>query len=128
MYEHRAAPPDLKRADVIDSVVEPVPRPPHVVKLKGASRTISTQVCMYLFSCIAQRSHSQHASSQAVSMLHLAALRMLPCARYFAGYLPIVPRSLCFGHMASGIRNIKVKEYDLLWVSTCRLRTLVKSG
>jgi hypothetical protein len=44
-YEHRAAPPELKRAEVIDAVIEPVPRPPHTVKLKGASRTLCTQVC-----------------------------------------------------------------------------------
>ena len=44
MYEHRAAPPTLQRSEIIDTVIEPVPRPPHKVQLKGASRTICTQV------------------------------------------------------------------------------------
>jgi hypothetical protein len=44
LYEHRASPPDLKRLEVIDAVVESVPRPPHTVKLKGAKKTISVQV------------------------------------------------------------------------------------
>lgn len=44
LYEHRAAPQELKRGKVIDAVIEHVPRPPHTVKLKGASKTISVQV------------------------------------------------------------------------------------
>jgi hypothetical protein len=43
-YEHRAAPAELKRLEVIDSVIDTVPRPPHSVKLKGADKTISVQV------------------------------------------------------------------------------------
>lgn len=45
LYEHRAAPKELERGKVIDAVIEHVPRPPHTVKLKGASKTISVQVC-----------------------------------------------------------------------------------
>lgn len=45
LYEHRAAPQELERTKVIDAVIGHVPRPPHTVKLKGASKTISVQVC-----------------------------------------------------------------------------------
>lgn len=44
LYEHRAAPKGLERKQVIDEVIKHVPRPPHTVKLKGASKTISVQV------------------------------------------------------------------------------------
>jgi hypothetical protein len=44
LYEHRAAPQGLERMKVIDEVISHVPRPPHTVKLKGASKTISVQV------------------------------------------------------------------------------------
>lgn len=43
-YEHRAAPQELKRAEVIDAMVEPVPRPPHKVDLSHATKTLSCQV------------------------------------------------------------------------------------
>ena len=46
LYEHRANSPDLKRPEVIDAVIEAVPRPPHTVKLKGAKKTISVQVLL----------------------------------------------------------------------------------
>lgn len=44
LYEHRAAPKGLERKQVIDEVIKHVSRPPHTVKLKGASKTISVQV------------------------------------------------------------------------------------
>lgn len=46
LYEHRAAPKGLERMKVIDEVIAHVPRPPHTIKLKGASKTISVQVCI----------------------------------------------------------------------------------
>jgi hypothetical protein len=49
LYEHRAAPTELERTKVIDAVIAHVPRPPHTVKLKGASKTISVQVIFLLF-------------------------------------------------------------------------------
>lgn len=44
LYEHRAAPAGVVRAEAIDGAIAHVPRPPHSVKLKGAAKTISLQV------------------------------------------------------------------------------------
>eukprot|EP00892_Ulva_mutabilis_P004902 jgi/Ulvmu1/2784/UM140_0014.1 len=44
LYEHRAAPPAIERKALIDLAIAHVPRPPHSVKLKGATCTISLQV------------------------------------------------------------------------------------
>lgn len=46
MYEHRAAPQTLVRSELIDCAIAHVPRPPHSVRLKGADKTISIQVCV----------------------------------------------------------------------------------
>lgn len=51
LYEHRAAPKGLERTKVIDEVIAHVPRPPHTVKLKGASKTISIQACAPCAGC-----------------------------------------------------------------------------
>lgn len=52
LYEHRAAPKGLERTKVIDAVISHVPRPPHTVKLKGASKTISIQARAPRASCL----------------------------------------------------------------------------
>lgn len=52
LYEHRAAPKRLERTKVIDEVISHVPRPPHTVKLKGASKTISIQARAPRASCL----------------------------------------------------------------------------
>ena len=52
LYEHRASSTGLARMEVIDSVIASVPRPPHTIKLKGASKTISVQVC-FVLCCVA---------------------------------------------------------------------------
>jgi hypothetical protein len=44
-YDHRVVPAGLDRMEVIDSVIEHVPRPPFKVKLRGAEKTICVQVC-----------------------------------------------------------------------------------
>lgn len=44
LYEHRAAPGELKRGEVIDAMVEPVPRPPHKVNLSKPTQMLSCQV------------------------------------------------------------------------------------